>query len=71
MWLNRELVFKNKIRELEDRSRRNNLRIDGIRESVNESVSKNVSEMFENKLGSEKIVIERAHREICQDTRKK
>ena len=47
-------TLKNKIRDLEDRSRRNNLRIDGVAESLNETwetTEKKVMDVFENKLG--------------------
>ena len=58
-------TLKNKIRDLEDRSRRNNLRIDGVAESLNETwetTEKKVMDVFENKLGLRNIIIERAHR---------
>ena len=56
----------NKLVELEDRSRRNNLRIDGIKEKVGESwedCEAEVEKLFREKLDIEdKIIIERAHR---------
>ena len=56
----------NKLVELEDRSRRNNLRIDGIKEEVGESwedCEAEVEKLFREKLDIEdKIIIERAHR---------
>ena len=55
-----------KIVELEDRSRRNNLRIDGITEKENETwdeCEQEVQSLIKDKLGiAENIVIERAHR---------
>ena len=57
--------MKEKLREMEDRSRRNNLRIDGVNESENESwkdTEQKTLEIFENRLGLKNIVIERAHR---------
>ena len=56
----------NKLVDLEDRSRRNNLRIDGIKEKVGESwedCEAEVEKLFREKLDIEdKIIIERAHR---------
>ena len=56
----------NKLVELEDRSRRNNLSIDGIKEKVGESwedCEAEVEKPFREKLDIEdKIIIERAHR---------
>lgn len=56
-----------KMAELEDRSRRNNLRIDGIKEESDETweeTEQHVKEMIKNKLelNEKKVVIERAHR---------
>ena len=54
--------IKNKLRDMEDRSRRNNLRIDGIPERVGEKdhdCKEKIKEVFENKLGFLNIVIER------------
>ena len=52
--------------DLEDRSRRNNLRIDGIKKKVGESwedCKAEVEKLFREKLNIEnKIIIERAHR---------
>ena len=52
--------------ELEDRSRRNNLRIDAIEEEEGETreiYEAKVTKVFKEKLGIEKeIIIERAHR---------
>ena len=58
--------IQHKLIELEDRSRRNNIRIDGIEEEEGEtweiSVAK-ATKVFKEKLGIEKeIIIERAHR---------
>ena len=58
-------TLKYKIRDLEVRSRRNNLRIDGVAESLNETwetTEKKVMDVFENKLGLRNIIIERADR---------
>ncbi|XP_065640478.1 uncharacterized protein LOC136073054 [Hydra vulgaris] len=57
--------FLNKIRNLEDRSRRNNLRVEGICEDEVESWDKTeekVHSFFLQKLGIKSIEIERAHR---------
>ena len=55
-----------KIVELEDRSRRNNLRIDGITEKGNETwdeCEQEVQSLIKDKLGiAENIIIEQAHR---------
>ena len=55
-----------KVVKLEDRSRRNNLRIDGITEKENETwdeCEQEVQSLIKDKLGiAENIVIERAHR---------
>ena len=66
-------TLKNKIRDLEDRSRRNNLRIDGVAESLNETwetTEKKVMDVFENKLGLRNIIIERAHRAAASQKQK-
>ena len=56
----------NKVIELEDRSRRNNLRIDGIVETDNdswESCEKQSQKIIKEKLEIEKIIkIDRCHR---------
>ncbi|XP_065683347.1 uncharacterized protein LOC124813964 [Hydra vulgaris] len=71
---NNESAFSkitNKLREIEDRSRRNNLRIDGIKESEGESWNDNetkVKNIFENYLGLKDIKIERAHRTGHKDS---
>ena len=61
-------ILKEKNRKLEDRTRRCNLRIDGIDENLHESwedTEKKVSQLFENTLElKDKIEIERAHRMI-------
>ena len=58
--------IRKKVVDLEDRSRRQNLRIDGIKESDNESwedCQKKVQEMFRTKLNLEETIeIDRAHR---------
>ena len=57
---------KRKIADLEDRSRRNNIRIDRISEKENETwneCEQKVQSLIKDKLGfAENIVIERAHR---------
>ena len=55
----------NKLIDLEDRSRRNNLRIDGISESRNktwEECEEEIQKVFNEKLGVKNVQIERAHR---------
>ena len=55
----------NKLTNLEDRSRRNNLRIDGISESRNETweeCEEEIQKVFNEKLGVKNVQIERAHR---------
>ena len=58
--------LKNKLRTLEDRNRRNNLRIDGLKENDHESwedSERKVKDLIKNKLAiEENIIIERAHR---------
>ena len=54
-----------KLRVMEDRSRRTNLRIDGVKEMEKESWSdceKKVKDILKNKLNLENVEIERAHR---------
>ena len=64
----------NKLVDIEDRSRRNNLRIDEIKEKVGESwedYEAEVEKHFREKLDIEdKSIIERAHREKKQKTAK-
>jgi hypothetical protein len=59
-------IFKDKIAELEDRSRRNNLRFEGIEEKENESWEESeskVKQFIKDKLNiKHEIQIERAHR---------
>ena len=50
----------NKLVDLEDRSRRCNLRIDGVTETW-EQGEEEIQNIFKEKLGLEKIDIERAH----------
>ena len=55
----------NKLVELEDRSRRNNIRIDGIKEQNKESCEeceRRVHSMLKERLDIEHVKIERAHR---------
>ncbi|XP_065645840.1 calcium-binding and coiled-coil domain-containing protein 2-like [Hydra vulgaris] len=62
-----------KLRQLEDRLRRNNLRIDGITENENENwddTEKKVISLFENNLSLSNINIERAHRTGKKDGNK-
>ncbi|XP_065664779.1 uncharacterized protein LOC136086409 [Hydra vulgaris] len=59
------IKIRGKLREMEDRSRRNNLRIDGVKENDGESWEDSemkVNKIFENYLGLKGIKIERAHR---------
>ena len=64
--LNESGLVREKIRDLEDRSRRNNLRIDGVKESERESwedTEVKMQNLFTNELGLQRqINIERAHR---------
>jgi hypothetical protein len=58
-------VLKEKQRNLEDRSRRNNIRIDGIYENDKETwgdTEEKVQTFFSEKLGLKDVEIERAHR---------
>ncbi|XP_065642675.1 uncharacterized protein LOC136090936 [Hydra vulgaris] len=58
-------IFKDKHRKLEDRSRRNNLRIDGLNEDKKETwgqTEEKVHLFFQQQLGIKDIEIERAHR---------
>ena len=63
---NKDLThIRQKVIKLEDRSRRNNLRIDGIPESYKETwddCDNKVQDLFDNKLGIGNVVIERVHR---------
>ena len=57
--------LKDKLRDLEDRSRRNNLRFDGITESLHETwdvCEEKIKDVVKNNLGLTDIQIERAHR---------
>ena len=58
--------IEDKLIDLEDRSRRNNLRVDGIKERPNETWENWESELhtlFKESLGiEEEVVIERTHR---------
>ncbi|XP_065662975.1 uncharacterized protein LOC136085583 [Hydra vulgaris] len=67
------LKVRNKLRVMEDRSRRNNLRIDGIKESENESWVESeckVHKLFEECLDIKNIKIERALRSGPRDVNK-
>ena len=62
----------NKLVDLEDRSRRNNLRIDGIKGKVGESCEAEADKLFREKLDIEgKIIIERGHKAKKQKIAKK
>ena len=57
--------IKEKLREIEDRSRRNNLRIDGMKENAYESwedCERKVKQLFGETLQVKDVMIERAHR---------
>ena len=57
--------LKEKLRSLEDRSRRNNLRIDGVAEDEKETWSDTegkIQQLFTDQLSTPNITIERAHR---------
>ena len=60
------LIIRNKLVELEDCSRRCNLRIDGVKETSNETWEKceeHLETLFKDELGiEENVIIERAHR---------
>ena len=61
---------RNKLIDLEDRSRWENLRIDGIPESIRETwedCERKVKDIIKNKLGIDNIIIERAHRIATRD----
>lgn len=62
---NEELAsIKNKLRVMEDRSRRNNLRVDGVKENDSEKWNETeakVQKIFED-IGVDNVKIERAHR---------
>ena len=63
----------NKLVELEDRSRRNNIRIDGIKEHNKESWEKcerRVHSMLKERLDIENVEIEHAHRAGRKSRRK-
>ena len=62
--MNPEYV-RNELIDLEDRSRRNNLRIDGISESRNETwqeCAEEIQKVFNERLGVKNVQIERTHR---------
>nr|XP_047124201.1 uncharacterized protein LOC124806936 [Hydra vulgaris] len=65
--------INNKLRKIEDRSRRNNLRIDGVPENDNESWNDcelKVKKIFNDYLGVHNVKIERAHRTRKIDNKK-
>ena len=61
-----QAFIEDKLIDLEDRSRRNNLRVDGIKERPNETwkdCENELRTLFKESLGIEdEVVIERAHR---------
>ena len=64
--------IKSKLRELEDRSSRNNLRIDGIKENYTETrtdTEEKVKNIFEYNLEVKGVQTERAHRTGSNDTK--
>jgi len=57
-------MVETKLRRLEDRGRRNNLRIDGIQENENETwdqTERKLQDMVKSRLGLDYVEIERAH----------
>jgi hypothetical protein len=65
--------ISSKLREMEDRSRRNNLRVDGLKECDNENWIESelkVQKLFEDTLGVKGVKIERAHRTGVRDPQK-
>ena len=64
LWNENEYLHE-KLRDMEDRSRRDNLRIDGLKEMENESwdqTEEALLKMIREKLDLDNIVVERAHR---------
>ncbi|XP_065682393.1 uncharacterized protein LOC136095582 [Hydra vulgaris] len=69
--LNSEFLnIKKKLREMEDRSRRNNFRIDGVKEKSWEETESKVKKLFEDYLDVKNVKIERAHRTGKKDAKK-
>ncbi|XP_047132671.1 uncharacterized protein LOC124811332 [Hydra vulgaris] len=65
--------INSKLREIEDRSRRNNLRIEGVKEDDNQSWLESeikVKKIFDEYLGIKDVKIERAHRAGKEDIKK-
>ena len=61
----KDVYLKNKLRILEDRSRRNNIRVEGIAGSENEGwdvTEEKLKKVIKDELDIENVVIERAHR---------
>ena len=56
------MKMQEKLRDMEDRNRRNNLRVDGIEELEGEDCEQLMTKLFEGQLGVMNVVIERAHR---------
>ncbi|XP_065678985.1 uncharacterized protein LOC136093711 [Hydra vulgaris] len=68
-----DVKIKSKLRDMEDRSRRNNLRVDGLKENEGETwidSELKVSKVFEEHLGLTNIRIERAYRTGQRDLSK-
>ncbi|XP_065668202.1 uncharacterized protein LOC136088422 [Hydra vulgaris] len=64
---------KNGFRQLEDRQRRNNLRIEGVKENDNENwddTEVKIIHLLENNLNVKDVIIERAHRTGIIDIKK-
>ncbi|XP_065650688.1 uncharacterized protein LOC136078805 [Hydra vulgaris] len=64
---------KNRFRQLEDRQRRNNLRIEGVKENDNENwddTEVKIINLLENNLNVKDVIIERAHRTGIIDIKK-
>ncbi|XP_047124244.2 uncharacterized protein LOC105843724 [Hydra vulgaris] len=65
--------INSKLREIEDRSRRSNLRVKGVKEDDNESWLESeikVKKIFDEYLGIKDVKIERAHRAGKEDIKK-
>ena len=71
LWQENEYL-REKMRDLEDRSRRDNLRVDGLKEIDNETWEKTeeiLQQMIRDVLELEGINIERAHRAVIKATK--
>ena len=61
----KDVYLKNKLRILEDRSRRNNIRVEGILGSENEGwdvIEEELKKVIKDEVDLENVVIEQAHR---------